>query len=1106
MTGFVFLRVRAHRLLLAAAVLAVLLTTSVLAALTAFSGSVGDAALRHTLTHRSAVPASLVVSAQLDPDERQPADAAARKAARETFDGLPVTVRKLEASGPYALPRSLQDPAARRGDPDLTHFASLDRSRVRLTAGRMPAAGAGKTGAPVEVALPATAADALSLKPGARLRLTDRLSGPAVEVVITGLYKAADQADPYWQLDELGGRGVRKVVFTTYGPLLTDPAVLGSGRTSSGEVSWLASADFRSVTTDRMAALRDAATAGPKKLLAEPGFADGATAQTSLPTVLEQIDRALLVSRSTLTIVAVQLVLLAGYALLLVARLLSSERAGETELLRARGGSRARIAWLASVEALLLALPAAVVAPLLSGPLTRLLADRSELSRIGLRLDTGVTGQVWLVAAVTALACALAVVAPALAAGGGRRTTRSAALPGPVRAGADLALLLVAAVAYWQLDRQTKGSGSGALSGDRAGGLGIDPLLVAAPALALLAGTVLTLRLLPPAARLAERRASGGRGLATALAGWQFSRRPLRGAGPVLLLVLSVAMGMLAIGQSASWNRSQSDQADFRSGASVRMTAGINTDPAKAPAYGTLPGVREAAPAYRTTVSLSGERTAEILALDTAHADERMLMRDDLGDGPVAGLFDTLTPPKAARAGLPLPERSTRLHFDVRISADGAPREVSPSGMTARVSVLLEDRYGLPYQVVAGSVPVDGKAHPLSVAVAPAGGFALTGIELSGKQPVDDAESHRLTVSALRTTAADGTERPVPVPDGFRWRGEKTEDALLDEPKPGTPLTPAASAAAPLSVGYSTGSVTAEDAAYAVPTIGVRLTAARPGAPALNAVATDAYLKATGAKPGQKADVTVAGETVRVTITRTVHRLPTTGPGSGSSAASAESQRARDGGALLLDLRALGEVFAARPTARLTATEWWLSTDPGRTAEVAAALRAQPDTDPVQVQVRDEIADELVTDPLGAGPQSALLAVAVIAAALAAVGFAVTAVGSQRERSAEFAVLRALGTPRRQLARMTAAEQGVLIAIALLVGALLGALLTRAVVPLIVLTGQAAQPVPPVLVRLPPGQVAALLAGVAALPLVIVAVLALRRADPATSLRTQGDN
>ncbi|WP_405403305.1 FtsX-like permease family protein [Streptomyces sp. NBC_01104] len=1110
MTGFVFLRVRAHRLLLAAAVLAVLLTTSVLAALTAFSGSIGDAALRHTLTHRSAAPAALVISAQVERDRREAADASARKAAHDTFDGLPVTVRTLESSGPYALPRSLQDPAARRGDPDLTHFAALDRSRVRLTAGRPPAAGAGKPGDPVQVALPGTAADALGLKPGARLRLTDRLGGKPVQILVTGLYQAADQSDPYWQLDALGGRGIRKVVFTTYGPLLTDPAVLGSGRTSTGEMSWLASADFRTVTTDRMDALHHSATTGPKALLASAEFQDGASAQTSLPTVIEQVDRALLVSRSTLTIVAVQLVLLAGYALLLVARLLSSERGGETELLRARGGSRARITSLAAIEALLLALPAAVVAPLLAGPLTRLLADRGGLSRIGLRLDTGATGQVWIVAAVTALACALAVVAPALtASAGGRRSARTSALPAPVRAGADIALLAIAAVAYWQLDRQTKGSGGGALSGDREGGLGIDPLLVAAPALALLAGTVLTLRLLPPAARLAERRAAGGRGLATALAGWQFSRRPLRGAGPVLLLVLAVAMGMLAVGQSASWDRSQSDQADFRAGASVRMTGGVNADPAKSGAYATLPGVRDAAPAFRASVDLSDERTAEVLALDTAHADEHLLMRDDLGDGSGDRLFDSLAPPRTARTGLPLPKNSTRLRFDVRITAVTASGRPAPSGMAPLLSVALEDRYGLPYRVAVGSVPVDGKPHPVSVDVAAAGELAVTGFELDDKQPVGRGESHRLTVSALRAAGPGGAERPVPVPDGFRWQAAVSADAF-GEVTPGGAVTPTASAAAPLGLDYLTGSVTAEDAVWAVPTLNVRISAARAKAPALKAVATDAYLKATGAKRGQDIDVTLAGETVRVKIVRTVHRLPTTGPGSGSSPASAETQRARDGGALLLDLRSLSQVFAGRPNARLTATEWWLTPEQGRTAEVAAALRKQPDTDPVQVRVRDEIAEDLVSDPLGAGPQSALLGVAVIAAALAAVGFAVAAVGSHRERSAEFAVLRALGTPRRQLARMTAAEQGVLIAIALMVGALLGALLTRAVVPLIVLTGQAAQPVPSVLVQLPAGQVAALLAGVAALPLLIVAALgrvwsspsAPRR--PARTLATRG--
>ncbi|MFD4747545.1 FtsX-like permease family protein [Streptomyces rubiginosohelvolus] len=1114
MTGFVLLRVRAHRLLLSAAVLAVLLTTSVLAALTAFSGSVGDAALRHTLTHRSAAAAALVVSASVDHEQRAEADEAVRKASRDAFDGLPVTVGKLESSGSYALPRSLQDPAARRGEPDLTHFAALDRDRVRITEGRAPAASDGT--APVQIALPVVAAEALKLKPGARLTVTDRLHDDKKQrLLVTGVYEAADRSDPYWQLDPLGGRGVRKLAFTTYGPLLTDPSVLASGALGGGQTSWLAAADFATLTTGSMEGLRDASAGAPKALAAAPVFKAGVTARMPLPTVLDQLDRALLVSRSTLMIVAVQLVLLAAYALLLVARLLNSERDGERELLRARGGSRGRITSFAAIEALLLAVPAAVIAPLLAGPLTGLLAERSALSRIGLEVGAASTGTVWLVSAAVALACALAVVAPSLTAGAGGRRTRAASLPGPVRAGADLGLLLIAAVAYWQLDRQ---AGGGALTGDRAGNLGIDPLLVTAPALALLAGTVLTLRLLPPAARLAERRAAKGRGLPTALAGWQFSRRPLRGAGPVLLLVLSVAMGMLAIGQSASWNRSQSDQADFGSGASVRLVGGHGSGPASAGIYSGLDGVRQAAPAHRTTVEASGGRTAEILALDTAHADEGMLMRSDLAGGSPRRVFDTIAPKRTPRPGLVLPKGSTRVQMDLRITTVSPKRsEAAPGTSPPVVTVLLEDRYGLPYRFLAGPVPVDGLPVPVSFAVSAAGGLAVTGIEVDGEPPYGRAEKRRVTVSDVRVVTGSGSpegsegsagsedsagqgrpERPVPVSGSVRWDASMALTESGDS-RPGKPPVRNGTSGLP-DFTYDTG-VSSEDT-WEPTTSTLRITAARPKAAPLKAVATDAYLKSTNAKLGDEIDLTLAGNTVRVTLADAVRRLPTTG----TAELSGTADPAQYGGALLLDLKAVTELLAGRTTATIEATEWWLSAAPGDAPKVAAALRALPDTDPAQVSVRAEAARQLVDDPLGAGPQSALPAVAVVAAALAAVGFAVSASGSRRERAAELGVLRALGAPRRQLARMIAAEQGVLIALALLIGLGIGTVLTRAVVPLIVLTGQADRPVPPVLVELPAGQVAALLAGVAALPLVIVATMALRRGDPAVTLRHQGDH
>ncbi|WP_426363905.1 FtsX-like permease family protein [Streptomyces sp. E-08] len=1115
MTGFVFLRVRAHRLLLAAALLAVLLTTSVLATLAAFSGAIGDAALQATLRGRSAASTTLHVGGQVPAGKRASADAAVEEGTRKTFAGLPVTVRRLEHSGPYALPRTLQPPAARKGDPDLTQFAALDRSRLTLVKGAWPSSA--RAGGVVETALPEEAARRLKVGPGTVLDLTDRLENRKVKARITGVYRPVDTSDLYWQLDRAGGRGVRTVAFTTYGPLHVDPAVLTSGVLSSGDTTWVGSADFTGFTTDRMDALRATATDGPKRLAASTdAFGTTISASTALPTVLDQTQRALLVSRSTLLIVAVQLVLLAAYALLLVARLLSTERAGETALLRARGGSRARITGLAAAEALLLALPAALAAPLLSGPLTRLFAARSALSELGVHLDTSPSPQVWLVAAVVALCCAAAVVAPALAAGDGSvvslRKARSAALPAPVRAGADLGLLAIAAVAYWQLQRPAAAGGT--LGADGTDGGSIDPVLVAAPALALLAGTVLTLRLLPPAAKLAERRAAGGRGLSAALAGWQFSRRPLRGAGPVLLLVLAVAMGMLAIGQSGSWQRSQSDQADFRVGTDIRVLGAGPGEPTQTERLATVPGVKAAAPVHRTSLDVSGKNAA-VLAVDTRNAGG-LLLRSDLAGVPAPALLAPLTPRSGARPGLPLPAGTRTLTADLRLSR-------SADMAVTRVTAVLEDPTGIPYRQALGQLPADDRTHRLTIDLGAltavpgsdssrgSGGLlTLTGLELSGTVPDGVDATQTLRVERLTTVKADGTattHAPGQVLGAWASGFEQSDG------NSGTSLARAGSAGpggrpAPYSVAYPIVGVK-PTVFQSPPEFTLRLDAPAPKAPKkLTAVATSAFMTATGAKTGDLIEIGIAGRQVDVTVDRVVEELPTTGPGGRTASLASGVATPEDGGAILLDLASVNQFLSADSggTATLPPTEWWLTTDPGRADEVAKALRARADADPAQVLVRDEVADELLGDPLGAGPNAALMAVAAAAAALAAVGFAVGSAGAMRERSAEFGVLRALGAPRRKLARLVAAEQGLLIGIGLLVGIGLGTVLARAVVPLVVLTGQATRPVPPVLVELPLGQVALLLAGVAALPLAIVASIALRRADPAVTLRHQGDN
>ncbi|MGX1837587.1 FtsX-like permease family protein [Streptomyces diastaticus] len=1099
MTRFVLLRLRAHRLLLTAALLAVLLTASVLATLTAFSGSVGEAALRHTLDHRAAADAALVVRGEPEPEAREAAGLAVAEGARRTFGGLPVTVRTLPRSATYALP------GARVGEePPLTHLAALDTSQLRLAAGRWPGdGGTGTRADPLRVALPESAAAALRLAPGGEpLTLTDRATDRALTVEITGLYRPADTSAPYWLLDELGGRGQRTVDFTTYGPLLTGPKALAAPLVAPGPTGWLATADYAALDTSTTDALARAATAGAARLAEDPALGPGASAETGLPQVLERSERALTVSRTTLLVVALQLVLLAGYALLLVARLLSTERAGETGLLLARGASRRRVAALAAVEALLLALPAVVLAPLLAGPLTRLLAGQGALERIGLRLDTALTPAVWLVAAATALGCALAVVAPALSAASGEQDAgaRTGALPGWVKAGADVALLVVAGAAFWQLDRQ-------AAPGE--GAFGVDPLLVAAPALALLAGTVLTLRLLPPVAKLAERRAARGRGLAGALAGWQLSRRPLRGAGPVLLMVLAMAMGMLAVAQGATWERSQRDQADFAAGAEVRVAGGRVPESDRGVVYGGPDGVRDAAPVLRSTMDLAANRTAEVLAVDAGFAADGLLLRADLGDR--QEIARQLRPASPRRAGLPLPEKTGSAVLTTRLKAVGGDHA---EPLAPRLSVVLEDRFGSRHLVHTGALPADGQVRDVEVplgagkpgardAAAP---YTVTEIRLQVDQPAERGQRHELTVAEIRAVPAgdEGPGTPVPLPDGFAWEGHRDsgEEAVEGGTPPVTPLEPATTAQTPLRVTYRTGVAPASVDSFhrygpeAAPGVDIAVTAKRPAPPRLTAVATPRFLASSGARTGSVVDVPVGAETLRAEITGTVEAVPTTGgrsPGGGE-----------DGGALLLDLAAVNAALHDIGADAPVPGEWWLRTAPGDAARTAAALAARPDTDPEQITDRQAIGERLRDDPLGAGPQAALLAVAVVAAALAAVGFAVSAAGSLRERGAELSVLRALGAPRRQLARLIAIEQAVLIGVALLVGPLLGAVLARAVVPLVVLTGEATRPLPDVLVELPAGQVAVLLAGVVAVPLLIVAALALRRGDPTVTLRHEG--
>ncbi|MEU5384783.1 FtsX-like permease family protein [Kitasatospora cineracea] len=1076
MLGFVLRRLRGRLPLAAAVLFTVLTATTVLTTLVAFDRTVAEAGLRRDLAGGGRV--TVLLNADHALDARSADDTGTAALGARLFDGLPVATRTLARSRAYGLPAQPGATAPAR-EADLTVLAALDHGEVRLTAGQWPTAegapaGPGTAGT-VQVAVPGSALPRLGLSPDAlpaQVVLADRYGGLPLTVRVTGVYQAADRDAPYWRLDPLGGREIQVRGFTTYGPMLVDDGAFASGLLPQGSRGALLTADFTTADRARVERVGELATRLPELLKqAGPGF----QSQTELPALLAELRSATLVTESSLLIGALQLSVLAGAALLLVVHLVAERQLREDALLTARGATRRQLAAWTALEALLLALPAALLAPLLAGPLLRLLTGRGPLAGLPLaHTDTAVR---WPAAALCALACVLVSALPAVLRRDGERlvTRRQAVVGTVVRSGADLTLLALAVVAYQQLSART-----GGLSVDSDGRLGIDPVLVAAPTLALCAGTLLVLRVLPFAARLGARLAARGRGLGAALGGWQLARRPGRANGPVLLLVLAVATGVLAIGQHTAWRDSQRDQADFAAAGGLRIQASALPVLGQGGRYAALPGGDRLLPVARVDQSLPGDRQGRVLLTDTARAGAELHVRADLFDHRPAGeLFAPLSGPLPA--GVPLPGRPARIDLSLTVQVSDRPEWDRSALQAPDLWLQLRDGFGTLHRVLVPQLPVQGELTvpvdlgPLTAA--PLGSIAepltLTGLGLTYPSAWGQSRSELTLRQVAVADSAAGAAVPVRVPAGA-WSvqtADGTPVRVTGEPGPDRLLT----------VGYTPGEQDHGGARALLLAPG-----STPSGPEVEGLATRDYLTAVGARIGDLVKVQLGSTSVPVRITGAVGALPVYGST-----------------ALLLDLAGTDRWLGDRGFDVPAVSEWWLpATGPGdRTpAEAAAALRAGPTAQ--QLTLRDEDAAARLGDPLSAAPQSALAALALAAAVLAAIGFTAASAASAAERAGESAVLLALGAPRRLLSRSAAVERLVLVGIGTGVGLLLGAALVHLVVPLVVLTPAARPPVPDVLVGLPPGQVLALALGTAALPLLSAFLFGGGRRNLATRLRS----
>ncbi|MFI6263972.1 FtsX-like permease family protein [Micromonospora sp. NPDC051006] len=1060
----VWRRAREARGLLAAAVVAALVAVALVTGLADYSRRSVAAGQKALLAGAPVEERSLLVSGSGGPDAAEFArrDRTVRDGFTASFGGAPVAVDGARYGSGRELTGSLGSVSRSGDDPIFANLATLDDlpAHAELTAGAWP----NPKATPLQVTLPEKVAGALGLTAGDRVPMLDRRSGRPSELLLAGTWRPGDAADPYWRLAPGVGAGSAAESTTSYGPFVLDPADFAATFPGSVSAAWVVEPDLTAVPADRLPNLWATVNTAIADVPDAAGLGSSAQAVTAMNRLFDRTARADLVGRSSLATPLLLIVVLGGYALVLVAALLHEDRRSQTALLRARGAARRQLAGLTAREATLVVLPAALLGPLLAGEALRHVDAGSTAN---LTLAGGDPTLLWAVAVATAAGCLVAMVAPTLR-GAGTYVADMAARSRPNRAAVvqrasfDLALVALAVLAWVQL-RQYDSPLAGA--GER---LGLDPLLVAAPTLGVLAGAAVALRLLPPATRFAERFVNRRLWTATMFGMWQAGRRPH--AGPVLLLALAVGGSTLAWSLVSTGERSQVEQASHSVGADLRLTERAGVAPlGRAGELAALPGVQQVLPAWRDEIRLGRDSlSTTVVSLDTANAAGLVPLSDRLADEPVSALYQRLARERGALSGVELPADTRMLTGTVRTPVRDA---VQPQQIA--VSMLLTRADGLAFRLPVVTAPGSGRAVPFRVTLPEVGGeLRLAGFEADGG--VAAGTAYRLDVSDLRRVGADGAAQPLQLGDGWT--------ATDGDPRSVTKLSATPTG---LSAEYEVNLMAGGRFAFQPPSrFAVVPTGESPPVPALM---TPAVRDALSLRTGDTVNLALSGASVPVKLVGEIKSVPTTA-----------------GNGILLDLPAAVDwLIRAEGTVR-PVPEWWLGTDDGGHA---AALRAVAELPQTTVIDRHEVAEASARDPYWRGARTALLAAALGSVLLALVGLMVDVWATARHRLSEFAVLHTLGATPRLLARALLAEQTFLAGIGVGVGLLLGAGVGATMAPLVILTPAAGRPVPEAAFTLPwtPIGLTALGLLLAALACSAFIAVGIRHRVAAAQLRIGGD-
>ncbi|MXW35749.1 MAG: ABC transporter permease [Chloroflexi bacterium] len=732
---------------------------------------------------------------------------------------------------------------------------------------------------------------------------------------------------------------------------------------------------------------------------------------------LAQFRNASTFSQVPLLLLLLQVAGVVGFYLVVVTSMARARQAQEVAVYRSRGASTSQLLGVNLVEGLLIAVPAALLGPLLARLAVGALGYTPAFSNItgGEPLRASVNEDAFLLAAGGAALALAAMLLPTV--GAVRQaiadTTREQARPAERgwfrRYHLDLALVALAAFLFWQLDRR-----GAVFDPQSVGGWQADPLLLLSPLVMTAAAAAMVLRLYSPALRLAAWLLRPLRGITVTLGIGRAGRDPATGARLLLLVLTAIAVGAFAASYAPTVAQSFEDRAYYEHGPDMRTAVADFDLPAGSEGLDRLravDGVEQAVVVHRGSIGVPRGGAIPLLAVQDGSAAASMLsFRDDFADESPAELLRHLDLGVPIDGGRALPDDTVALLLYGY--SEEQPR-------IARLRASIRDGNG-DYHVEMFSGLEAGAWTELRVELPPGltPPLTLASVWFTDRRVLVHGDGAIYFDDLLAVRASGATEVIDDFDDQFGW-------AMFSQPGAAETFGPSDERARsrPRSARW-TWTREVDERSRALAPEG-------PGVP-LNAIFSERALALFGVQPGERT-YGFLGErfAIPLIVRSSAGMFPTLDPAQGFVVVDYEQ------------FRAVAGMLGAR--GQQVPTELWVDFAAGVPLAQQEAIAEQTrDSDWMGFVTGEplllaERLDEIASDPTTQASGSGILLLAFAGAMGAAVlGFVVSLAITLQGRTLEVAVLRSLGASTRGLLRALVFEWGVVLVFGAVIGVLLG--------------------------------------------------------------------